>query len=180
MRRLLTAATCVFAVLAVSMSASRATIISGTWDVTVTAWGPCPCGPPAAPVPAIASATFSFDSTVITMPGPPVPIADFSTNFGASTALFSYGPGDFLAVSFVTPLNSLFVFDFTPASINPVATAAVWLPDDQIPNITLATSFSGSFTPTSVAAIEPSALPLLMAGLGGLGLIRRHRRLAQR
>ena len=93
-----------------------ATIISGSCDFAVTDWGPSPCVPPGAPVAATASATFNFDNTVITIPGPPVPIVDVLSDFGASAALFSYGPGDSLGLVFVTPLNSLFAFNFGAAS----------------------------------------------------------------
>jgi hypothetical protein len=157
----------------VSMATSHATIISGTWSFSVTAWTPCICGPAPAPVPADASATFSFNNTVVTMPVPPLPIAHFSTNFGATSAAALYFPGDYLVVEFLTPPSSLFGFDFNGASADPLANGAFWSPDDEVPNQAIATSFAGSFTPASVATTEPSALLLLAAGLSALGLMRR-------
>ena len=173
MRRLLAAIPCAFAVMIVSMATSRATIISGTWSFSVTAWAPCMCGsPPPPPVPANASATFSFDNTVVAMPVPPLPIADFSNNFGATVAQALYFPGDYLVVEFLTPPFSLFGFDFNDVGTNPVANGAFWFPDDEVPDVIPAISFTGGFTPASVAAPEPSALLLLVVGLGGLGFIR--------
>jgi hypothetical protein len=172
MRRHLIIAAGACAMLIAFASVAQATIISGAWSVSVTAWGACVPACPLPTVPANASAEISFDNGII-YSNALVPAANYSTNFGSDITVFSYSPSlDQLEFIFDTS-NGALVADFDAASsASPTATLVRWrvvVPSSAIAD---ASSFNATFTPASTAVPEPSALLLLLVGLGG-GLIRR-------
>jgi len=173
MRRHLIVVVIAFAALITFASVAQATIISGTWSVSVTTWGPC-VGAPSCSLPGVptnASARIGFDNGVF-YPNSPVPPADFSTNFGADQAAFTYEPAiDHLGLLFEQPSGMTeLLFTFDPASSASPTANVRWLISGPLAHADAAT-FTATFTPAS-AVPEPSALLLFLVGLGVLGLIR--------
>jgi hypothetical protein len=144
---------------------AQASIIAGTWSVSITAWNtnfPNNGHPP--PPPVNAAATFAFDDTTSAFA---VPIAQFTSNFGVTSARYS----------FLADLRELiFVFDAGPSNLafayilpSSRFTTPQWTDDSATGgNSSFASAYTGTFIPMP----EPATAALIVLGVALLGLVR--------